>query len=440
MRWRAGEIVEDIDESQLADRLRVGRAGQQTWVLARGGAGKSRLVDSVQSGSCDRVATVRMDAALDFRPKAELATAKRPALAAVVAEKMDITGESDIIELLQDTLGDQPWLILVDGTDELTAAERRMLDKDLAWLSRQRITQPHVVRFERPGFSDATRSQLPDAIVELPELSCEVVDAALARKFAAEGAHLAARAFLVKFGLDRKRATDKTCRYVHMATWRDVETVSDLAADAAKAMDEPPSVPNRSEIYATWLGHRLSGIAPSADAASRWLDRMVAVGVQEASEPDLLLTLDRCSTVATPGAAPHSEACAALMKSAAVKSGPSSTSWILRNQTLMDLLLARWLVNKHEDCALLSAATADVASLELTAMVFGQTVGRRCLVPIVAAVCSRGTPAEQIGKFVDEALARDAEFVELIDRAKERAQTACEREVFAAVGAGGAAR
>ncbi|MBM4345770.1 MAG: hypothetical protein FJ100_20550 [Deltaproteobacteria bacterium] len=433
VRWRAGDSAIDVDESQLAERIAAGRGGGQTWVLARGGSGKSRLVDAVQSANCDRVATVRVDAALEFRPAAEMATAKRPALALIVAEKVGAAGEGPIGERLADALGKQPWLLLVDGTDELTPAERCALDRDIAWLARQPMTQPHVVRFERPGFTDPARSQPPEAVVEVPELTCEAVDAAVKSKFAAEDAHRAARAFLTQFGLDRRRGGLGPCRYAHLATWRDVELAADLAADASKGLDPPPEAPNRADLYATWLGHRLNAIAPGTDAAMRWLDRLLAVGVQDAAEPDLLLTLDRCANVAAPGSAPVIEACAALMKSAVVKSGPTATSWILRNQTLTDLLLARWVVAKTEDCNLMAATTADLASLELTAMVLSQVPGRRCLVPIIAAVCSRGTPADDIGHFVDEALPRDGQWQEFVDRAKERASSPCEREVMARV-------
>ncbi len=435
VRWRAGETSTELDESQLADRIRAGRPGGQTLVLARGGSGKSRLVDAMQSANCDRIATLRVDAALEFRPSVEMATAKRPALAKVIADKLDAGGDGQIADQIGDAIGNQPWLLLVDGTDELTPAERRALDRDLAWLGRQPLTQPHTVRFERPGFADPGRSQPPDAIVEVPELTCEQVDASWKHKFASDDAHKAARAFLTQFGLDRRRGGAGPCRYAHLATWRDVEMVADLAADAAKGLEPPPEAPDRADLFATWIGHRLNAIAPTTDAAMRWLDRLVALGVQDAAEPDLLLTLDRCANAPAPGALAVHDACAALMKSAVVKSGPNSTSWILRNQTLTDLLLARWVVAKSEDCNLMAATTAELASLELTAMVLSQIPGRRCLMPIISAVCSRGTPAEDIGHFVDEALPRDGQWQEFVDRAKERTTTACEREVMARVSA-----
>lgn len=430
LHWRAGEASEMIGEEELAERVLAAAGGMQTWVLARGGSGKSRIVDTVQGVACDRVATVRVDAAIDYRPKAEMATKDRPALASLVLAKAGAADTGDPADALQEAIGDQPWLVLIDGTDELTLAERRALERDLAWLGRQKVRQPHVVRFERPGFTDPNRGQPPVASVDLPELPTAVVNAALQKRFAKPEQWAAVQQWLAKLGLDRKMADHGGESYVHMATWRDTETVSDLADDALKGMEELPAAPNRADLYAAWLGHRLSLAAPTMDAAMRWLDRITALGVQDATEPDMLLTLDRCANASAPGAAPVAEACGALVKSPIVKGGPTTSSWIMKNQTLTDLLMARWLVNKYDDCNLLAAATADIASLELTAMVLSHVGGRRCITPIVAAVCSRGTPAEDIGKFVDEALPRDGEWNETVDRAKERSQSPCERQVF----------
>ncbi len=434
LKWRQGDGVTTITEDQLGKRLRAGRAGTQTWVLARGGSGKSRLVGAVQAANCGQVPVIRIDAALDLRPKMTVATDEKPALGQVLLEQLGGQPEDDAIEVLQAKLGGQPWLLILDGTDELSQADRRAMGKDLAWLAKSGATMPHFVRFERPGFTLGMRAMQPDAVAELPELTCEQADAVWQRRTGGGSAYQAALAWRAKLNLDRKRPDGEGCRYVFMPTFRDAETLADLAVDAGKGMDDLPATPNRADVFASWTGHRVRGVATSTDAALGWLDRMIALGVADATEPDFVLTLDRCQNAKPPGGVTAEEACTALMGSTIVKAGPSKHIWLPRNQTLTDLLLARWLVAKHSECETLAGATAELASLELTAMVIAQTGGRRCLSPIVAALCSRGTQVEDIAKFTDEALSRDSDFVGVVQRGAEKASGACERAVFASLG------
>ena len=420
-------------EEAMAERLLHARAGGQTWVIARGGVGKSRLADSIESKTCEKVITVRIDAPLDLRGQLLTASPSKPALVGKILDHMGVTQTSRSFDDLAAAVGRGPWLLIIDGSDELPPVERRLLTRELQALSRAEVAQPHLVRFERPGFTDQFGSNKPEITYSLPEATCEQVDAQWLKRFPDGETRTSATAWRDHHGLGRKRAAANPCKYVHMATWRDADLVADLAQDALQGLEELPPEPNRADLYTFWMGHRLRQAASNTAAVVAWLDRIVGLGVLQASDPDLLITLDRCGTAQPPGSAPATEACTDLTKSPLLRQGPVKSAWVLRNQTLADLLLARWMVAQQTDCALLSATTADLASLELTAMVASLPGGRRCLVPLVAAVCSRGTPAPTLTAFLDESLRRDGELTALLGPALDHAESPCEKAVFTAL-------
>jgi len=428
--WRDGDARTPIDEDALAERLYHGRPGAHTWVLARGGSGKSRLVDVVQAANCARRPVVRIDAAIDLRPQLAVATARRTALGLVLADQLGADAQRRTEDVIADAIGDQPWLLILDGTDELSQADRRALGKEMAWLATLPVAQPHFVRFERPGFHLGLRKFAPDGVAELPELSCDQADQDWNQRIGAAGVVDASAAWRTRRGLDRRHVAGGRCHYIYLATFRDTEAVADLAVDAGKGLDDLAAAPTRADVFSTWMAHRLRAAAPGTEAVLAWLDRVVSQGVGE-GEPDFVLTLDRCHAAAPPGGSQAADACAALMASPVVKPGPNRQSWLPRNQTLTDVLLARWLASKHEECATLAAATADLASLELTGMVLSLPAGRRCLTPLIAAVCSRGTAVSDIAEFADEALPRDSEYDARLEMAQRQAATDCERAVIA---------
>ncbi len=422
-------------EQQTAERLLAAKPGGETWVIARGGSGKSMLAWGIEALTCGQRLTFRVDVGLDLRAKLEMATPTQPALARVLLAQLGVRAGEDPAAQLRDELDNTPWLLLLDGTDELTQSERRKLNAELDWLQKAEFSA-HLVRFERPGMVESKPAQAPEIVLHLPDLSCTEADAVLARRFADPVALKAAHAWLTAHRLDRKR-TGEACRFVHMSTHRDAETLADLAQDALATTDQPtglddmPTDPVRTDIYAIWLAHRLHGITSTTDGALNWLDRIAAQGVIDKREPDLRLSVNRCEGVPAPGGSDAGTVCRRLLQSPVVRKSEASGTATLANRTLMDLLFARWLVKGQTDCALLTSATGEMASLEVAAMVTSLPDGRRCLNPMVAAICSRGIPADDIIGFVDEAVpmnTRDPAFFAIAD---ERAHGACERGVFA---------
>lgn len=419
-----------LSEAQLAEKLTTARIGGETWVIARGGSGKSHLGWALESMICRKIQVLRVDATLDVRPELFTATAKRPALAKVLLSRFGQKMGEEPGEQLRDLLGDAPWILVLDGTDEMTPSEHKRLDKEVLWLQ-QVETQMHTLRLERPGMVDEAIK--PDLVVTLPELPAAQVEGLLAKRFPDPARRAKALEWMKNYRLDRQRSPGGP--YVHMVTRRDVETVADLAADALDTPPDPslpddmPRDPVRADIYSLWLTHRLSAVVRTTTAAMGWLDRIVAQGVV-GTEPDLTLTIARCQSVQAPGSTTPEEACRQLTAAGAVRKGRESATWVLANRTVVDLLLARWHVARQTDCALLTSTVADLGSLEIMAMVASTVEGRRCLPPIIASVCSRGIDAATVAGFVDESLPvsnRDTAFFALQNAT---AKGPCEKGVW----------
>lgn len=427
--WSQGGATEEISEEQLAERIVVGKPGTETWVLGRGGSGKSRLAESVHAKICGRALVIRLDCEMDLVPKMAVATAKQPALAMALLEQFGVAPGEDMVATLRQQLSGT-WTLIVDGGDELTPREQLMLSRDLFWLAKAEVPPPHLVRFERPGFDTGKDGPKPVATARVHELSAAQADAVLARRFKDPKDLEAARKWLAMTGLDNTRTDALGTRYVHLSTWRDAEMLADLAEDAAKGMEPFGVNGTRADLWAAWVGHRLMPAAANIESGIGWMDRIVQAGAAESNEPDLQITIERCVGAARPAVGTAEAACGALVNSTLVHPSRAPATWALRNRTLIDLVLSRWLVAKYADCDMLSAAVSNYASLELTAMVASQTVGRRCLGNLVAAVCSRGIAAQELLSFVDEAVPREAEFGDRVQKALETAGSACEREVL----------
>jgi hypothetical protein len=432
MAWQQGEAAEMVSEDQLAVKILASEPGQELWILGRGGSGKSRLADSVQSKICSKALTIRVDCELDLAPHFATATAKLPSIAAVLLEAVGLPPGDDPGRQLQDALGPD-WILILDGGDELSPRDQIRLRRDMEWLARSGVARPHMVRFERPGFNLGRDGLKPNATARVAELDCAQADGVLVRRFKEPAELEAAKKWLTLTSLDRKRGGVDTCRYVHMATWRDAEMVADLAEDAARGMEPFGAHPTRAELWSTWIGHRVAPVVANTESGMSWIDRLVLAGAVETNDPDMQITLERCVAAARPATGSPEGACGALLSSPLVHQSFAEGFWAFKNRTIVDLALARWLTDKNNDCDMLAAAVSNYASHELMAMVVSLPHGRRCLGNLVGAVCSRGIPAEELLSFIDESVPREPEFGDRLRTTMAGASTRCEHDVFQAL-------
>lgn len=426
-----GEDGKVLTEPELAARLIEARPGGETLVVARAGSGKSHLSWALQAQACAKIPTVHVAVAKELAPLYLTETAKKPALGRILAKQLGAPETADSADVLRAAFGKATWLLILDGGDELTASERKKLESNLTWL-RSVGVQQHIVRLERPGYEGLKRQPVPDQVLELPDLTCAEVDSVLNNRWPEGKARADALAWLTRHRLDRKRAGEQ-CYYVHMATWRDVEVVADLAEATATGPDDLTEDPTRADVYGQWIINKLKVFGVVSTVALPWLDRIVSMGVTKATEPDLVLTEDRCLGAVGPDGSVNSDMCKGLLRSPVLKAMPTPGSFMFKNQTIADLLMARWLIERYPDCGTLAGATAAMGSIETMAMVASSQPGRLCLAQLVASECSQGVPSEQVAAMVDEALPLGSRDPVMLDRIKAQAASTCERAVIGAL-------
>lgn len=428
--YSRGAEAKALTEVEFAAQLSRAAPGGETLVLARAGTGKSHLSWAIQAMTCEKLPTVHVALAKELAPLFITETAERPALAQFLFQELGGPIAGDPAAGLRQFFGGQPWLLIIDGADELTPSERKKLAGNLAWLRKAELGQ-HLLRLERPGFEGADRPTHRDNTYDLADLGCGDVDQALQRRWPDEAKRSAALAFLARHKLDRK-IPDGACKYVHLTTWRDVEVAADLADDVGPDReDNLPADPTRADLHREWLLLKLRNVRASGEATMAWLDRIVALGVIAGLEPDLVLSDDRCMRVNGPDGPANAAFCGALLKSTAVKQTAQPGAYIFRNQSIADLLLARWMVEQYKDCGALAGAAAAHGSLEVSAMVAATQPGRMCLSNLAAALCSQGLPAAQVAATFDEATPLGFRDPVVIDRLTQQAASPCERRVMA---------
>lgn len=421
--------AQPIAEADFAAQLTQAAQGGETLVLARAGTGKSHLSWAIEAMTCEKLPTVHVALAKELAPLFVTETAAQPALARLLYQQLGGPLSGDPAPGLRRFFGGRPWLLIIDGADELTPSERRRLKANLEWLRKANLGQ-HILRLERPGFEGIDDHASLERVFDLPDLACGDVDKTWLRRWPDETKRNAALAYLARHHIDRKLPGD-ACKYVHLTTWRDVEVAAELAeANVPGQPDDLAVDPTRADLHREWLLLKLRQVQASAEATMAWLDRIIALGVVKGAEPDLMLSEDRCMSVASPEGPANPAFCAALLKSAAVKPTARPGSYILRNQSLADLLLARWLVTQYTDCGTLAGATAAQGSLEVSAMVASTQPGRLCLGQLAAALCSQGLPAGQVAAIFDEATPLGFRDPVVIDRLTQQASSACERRVL----------
>lgn len=421
--------AQPVAEADFAAQLTQAAPGGETLVLARAGTGKSHLSWAVQAMTCEKVPTVHVALAKELAPLFLTESPEHPAIAKFLYQELGGPLAGDPAAGLRRFFGGQPWLLIVDGGDELTPSERKKLAGNLAWLRAAKLGQ-HVLRLERPGFEGIDSHTSGERVYDLADLNCADVDAALRRRWPDDTQHSAARAYLARHQIDRK-IPDAACKYVHLTTWRDVEVAADLAEDSAPGKeDNLPADPTRADLHREWLLLKLRTLRVSGDAAVNWLDRIVALGVLQGLEPDLVLTDDRCMSVPGPEGPANPAFCGALLKSSAVKQTSRPGAYIFKNQSIADLLLARWMVEKYKDCGTLAGATAAQGSLEVSAMIASTQAGRLCLAQLTGSLCSQGLPAELVASTIDESTPLGFRDPVVVDRLMQQASTPCERRVI----------
>lgn len=388
-------------------------------VLARGGIGKSRLAESLAAQSCAKMPFFRLDLNLDAVPKLEKAVAGSNVIAAVVAQQL---GESDPAKAeahLKATLGDQPWVAVLDSLDETPLLTRDSLAKQIDDLVTRVAPQARAVVMTRPPvFSSNYGITTIDARLELPNLTCEESEAALARNVADPEERKNMDEFIKRYGLDRKVTTFDRCYYPHLATYRDLQVVQRLAKNAAVGKDTPDFKTfqnSRAQVYTYFVTAQLlrdlQGVALTPADAVGVVDAMVAAAKPDQGQRNLPFRLEDCvaaSTLADTTAKQLS--CERLLQSALFKPAGGPGEFHFNNQSLGDLFLGRWTARSlvgadgKPTCKVIETKAALLESNEVAGFLVGQPQAQACLIEIGQVMCSRGGHLQHIYEQFDQGL------------------------------------
>ena len=218
-----------MSEKTLVNAM-LTHATRFTLVEARSGLGKSTLMDSLESQTCGKMPIFRLDlkstvlAAMDVLRPGENAVFNEIARATGLDES-----ERDL-QLLERNLKNDAWLILFDAMDEISHGQRMRVGAQINEFVKQNSPKGSIVLFTRPPvYSSYFGIGQPDGRLEIMPLGCKRSEERIRAQVGAGVNDLQFKLFAEHFGLNRKVMGIKSCRYVHMASYRDAKVVIKIA-------------------------------------------------------------------------------------------------------------------------------------------------------------------------------------------------------------------
>lgn len=425
---RLSLLKEEELAAALAAEVTPGQARVRTvLVLARGGTGKSRLAESLTALSCGKVPMFRLDLNLDAVPRLAKAAPGQNVLAAALAEQLGQRDPAQAEAFLTATLGTRPWVVVLDALDETPLLQREALAKQIDELVTRVAPQARALVMTRPPvFASNYGISTVDARLELPNLTCEESQAALARNVSDPQERQKLDHFLEHYGLGRKVTTFDRCYYPHLATHRDVQVVQRLAKNAAigqDAQDFKDFQNSRAQVYTYFVTAQLlrdlQGVVLKPSEAIAVVDKMVAAVKPDAGQRNLAFKLEDCvavSPVSDLGAKQVS--CERLLQSALFKPTLSKETgreggvqeFRFDNQSLGDLFLARWAAHAlvgpdgKVDCKAVESKALMLESNEVGGFLVGQPEAQGCLLEISQTMCTHIGMPQHIFEQFDQGL------------------------------------
>ena len=408
-RWNSpGQEVGSLVGETLYASMLTRRATPFSVVVARGGLGKSKLAAAIEARTCDAIATFRIDVGLDLLPRLKAGEAPVEAFESVIARSAHLPEGADGHVRLAELLFTDPWLLLVDSLDEVAISDRPAVAAALEQLYARYPTTLRLAIFTRPPvYSSNYGLTSVHSWMSIEPLSCDDADERLRFVLGDEGATAPFRAFAAATGLDARSRTAEACRYVHLATFRDLFVAIDVARDAA--FQAPQGfTPTRASMYGAWVDGRLrkAGLDPAAV-------RPLLHALVEAARPAIgTRTFDfdaaGCAHAAEALAlADPAATCAALAGSALAKRLDEG-HFRFDNQSVADYFLAVWADNRlggvlgGADCGVVAGLGSLFESNEVAGFLLGMPNGARCASAVVETLCAGGEATEELQAVVEQ--------------------------------------
>jgi hypothetical protein len=437
----AGDTLSWMPETEFAAALRQGpadgRSLRTTLVLARGGTGKSRLAESLYAQMCNEVPVFRIDLNLDIAGKP--APEGVNPIAQQMVTQLGLSAAGGPEQALKLALGDRPFVVLLDSLDEVQLMQRQSVAMAIDELLMRLFPNGRAVVMSRPPvFNSNYGIGSVDARVEIPQLSCEESDTAVARIAGSPEALADVQAFVTRYQLGRKVTQGERCTYPHLATYRDIEVVIKLAKNtkaSAGSSDFKDFQNSRAQVYTYFASAQLlrdmQTIPLQPAEAIAVVDAMVAVKSPDKGERNLGFRVEDCINAGTmiEEMTRRHGVCERLLQSSVFKAQGTSNEFHFANQSLGDLFLARWAANAlmpagkdgkpaaKADCGQVAAKSSLMESNEVAGFLLGQPAGQQCAIEIAATMCKGGGHPDHLYQQFEQGLPDGAPRVTLLEQA-----------------------
>lgn len=394
-----------VSEARFAGALASGDI-QRVLVTARGGLGKTSLVESLRAQLCSSTPVF----SVDLKDIAAMADPTDDAVVGNIAATIGATSPEAIADL-KAGLAAAPFVVFLDSIEETDLVRRGAAVKAVRGLA-AKYPSCTLVLTARPPVLDADYGFDFDARLEIPPLECKVSEAMVAKQFKDEGERERFLALLKRYGLDEKGRFGVLCNYPYLSTYRDINTVAEFFRQSAKG----DLLVSFSSVYETLIGMRLKkefdNLRWTQSDALDMGDRLMRAGIEKAGRTNLMFDLALCEKATDPrwgeavvdaGVAGNAaerkrHVCEKTFQSALFTRAEGSGSYAFADRSTFDLFLARWLNGEiaragGSDCAVLANHQDLLAAPGVVKFLVGQPLGRRCVAQIVAQNCTRQADA-----------------------------------------------
>ncbi len=375
-------------------------------ITARGGLGKTSLVESLRAQLCGSTPVF----SVDLKDIAAMTDPTDDAVVAKIASSVGASGPEALADL-KAGLASTPFVVFLDSIEETDLVRRSAAVKAVRGLA-DKYPACTLVLTARPPVLDADYGFDFDARLEIPPLECKVSDAMIAKQFKDEGDRERFMALLRRYGLDEKGKFGVQCNYPYLSTYRDINTVAEFYRQSTKG----DVLVSFSSVYETLIGMRLKkefdNLRWTQSDALDMGDRLMRAGIEKVGRSNLMFDLPLCEKATDPrwgevavdaGVAGNAEerkrhVCEKTFQSALFTRAEGSGSYAFADRSTLDLFLARWLNGEiaragGSDCGVLGNHQDLLASPGVVKFLVGQPLGRRCIAQVVAHNCAKQADA-----------------------------------------------
>lgn len=425
----SGEV--EITEARLTAALAGGEV-KRVVVQARGGLGKSSLAASLRGQLCGQMPVFLVD----LKDVAKIGEAPAGRILEIAARD---AGIADARMLARDLAGKR-FLVLLDAIEEVELTRRSGLLADITALSEQ-SPQVQVVLLERPPVLDADYGFAhPDAVLEMPPLTCKATETEIARRFPGEADRARFQEFLHRYGVDERSRFGVQCVYPYLATYRDIDAIADYEKRARDGGLRVSPATVYEALMAPRLKKEFTQLAWTDAEALDMVDRMVRVAATRRGGHAPLFSMEDCqkavdakwgSTAVDIGVAGsdserRQQVCEKIFQSSMFQRAQGTNAWVFADPHGADVFEARWLAgevarSQGVNCGTLAKFADQLGEPEVLKFFAGEPMGLRCLGHAVAVACGKNDAPEVLVQAIDAGLPTGAARAQPLQDARPQA-------------------